>query len=105
MTDQPKQDAIVSQGDYDMANQLEETEWPGNHAAWTHIIAQHFATYRAETEAATIERCARAVEALRQIELISTNHGGWFENDAWKWGQHMGEIARTAIRNLKGQTS
>jgi hypothetical protein len=36
-------------------------------------------------------------KALENIELISTNAGGWFETDPWKWSQMMGEEARTAL--------
>jgi hypothetical protein len=40
-------------------------------------------------------------EALEQIELISTNHGGWFEIDAWKWGQMMGGAAFKALETVR----
>ena len=40
--------------------------------------------------------------ALQKIELISTNHGGWFENGAWEWGQMMGNAARQAMEKSNG---
>lgn len=50
----------------------------------------------AELAQVTAERDALR-EALEQIELLSTNHGGWFETDPWKWGQMMGTTARSAL--------
>ena len=112
MTDQPTQDAIVSQRDYEMAERLEENEWPGNHAAWTHIIAQHFATYRAEIEAATIERCAAWLksEADESYAAMAKNPDSdmaiLFGQRSLYYSQAAGMIKKaTAIRNLKGQTS
>lgn len=45
---------------------------------------------------------ARLREGLHQVVFISTNHGGWFENDAWGWGQMMGDEARRALENGHG---
>lgn len=42
------------------------------------------------------------LDALEEIELLATNHGGWFENDAWGWGQSMGSLARAAIARHRG---
>ena len=36
-------------------------------------------------------------EGLEKIEVISTNHGGWYEQGAWEWGQMMGKTAREAL--------
>lgn len=47
----------------------------------------------------TDEEVRRLREAMKHIELISTNHGGWFESDAWAWGQRMGSIARAALQS------
>lgn len=44
-----------------------------------------------------------ALKALEHIELISSNHGGWFETDAWEWGQSMGQTAREAVALLRAQ--
>lgn len=104
MTNQPTQDAIVSQRDYEMADRLEENEWPGNHAAWTHIIAQHFATYRAEIEAATIERCAERAKCA--FDDRPNSRSGHHSEMDWTDGYRDGtRAAEAAIRNLKGQTS
>lgn len=104
MTDQPTQDAIVSQRDYEMAERLEENEWPGNHAAWTHIIAQHFATYRAEIEAATIERCAERAKCA--FDDRPNSRSGHHSEMDWTDGYRDGtRAAEAALRNLKGQTS
>jgi hypothetical protein len=47
-----------------------------------------------EAMQAEIERYRNS---LMQIEFLSTNHGGWFEDDPWKWGQMMGDEARRAL--------
>lgn len=106
MTTQPTQDAIVTQRDFEMAERLEEKEWPGNHAAWTLIIAQHFAAYRAESAAATIERCAGELDrrAIRYVERASQTDDAELRETRNECALAM-EFAATALRNLKGQTS
>lgn len=101
MTDQPTQDAIVSQRDREFAAVI----WRDYVAKVGEVIVARcmrdgelddglpsiLATYRAEIEAATIERCAGVCDA-----------------HAKAWGlRFMGwaTVLATAIRNLKCQTS
>lgn len=39
----------------------------------------------------------RLREALNQIAFLSTNHGGWFENDPFGAYGELGDIARRAL--------
>lgn len=84
MTDQPKQDAIVSQRDREVLEAIDDALGflMDDERA---ILLDAIATYRAEIEAATIERCAE-----------------WYETKGWQMDE---EEVPTAIRNLKGQTS
>lgn len=114
MTDQPKQDAIVSQRDRlnevnRIATILIDT-WkrcdPNSGVAKN--MASYVATFadmaraivddRAEIEAATIERCAGLAE---DFESKEPTH--YFDDpiSAWKRARD----AAAALRNLKGQTS
>lgn len=94
MTDQPKQDAIVSQRAraFAAAYWVDEYGTKDGHAAKIlagqkddYSLVQMLVTYHAEIEAATIERCAE-----------------WYETKGWQMDE---EEVPTAIRNLKGQTS
>lgn len=101
MTTQPKQNAIVSQRDREIAADI----WRDYVAKVGEIIAERcmregglddglpsiVATYRAEIEAATIERCVGVADSNRT-------------DDDSMWDRAADTIA-TAIRNLKGQTS
>lgn len=84
MTDQPTQDAIVSQRDADLLEAITGGSFDFKVNAKRERL-QMIARYRAETEAATIERCAE-----------------WYETKGWQMDE---EEVPTAIRNLKGQTS
>lgn len=66
-----------------------ESEWGPVHHVICDEAADTIATLRAEVE--------RKDAALQQIELLSTNCGGWFEHDAFDWGLKMGRIARAAL--------
>lgn len=79
MTDQPKQDAIVSQRTRDLTQAILDCWFNRSE------IEAKLEAYRAEIEAATIERCAE-----------------WYETKGWQMDE---EEVPTAIRNLKGQTS
>ena len=97
MTDQPKQNAIVSQRDREIAADI----WRDYVAKVGEIIAERcmregglddglpsiVATYRAEIESATIELCAGA----GYIACAETRH------------VTLGDKVRTAIRNPKAQ--
>jgi hypothetical protein len=70
-----ERDAIVAvtEADREAAERLEETEWPGNHGAWSHIVAEHFARHRA-THAAEVERLREAlVRAASRFEIAADN--------------------------------
>lgn len=47
------------------------------------------------TEAA--DALQRYREALEQIEMLTTNHGGWFEQDPFGEYCKLGNIARLAL--------
>lgn len=49
------------------------------------------------------DRMRGMVDALEAIELYASNHGGWFENDAWLWGQSMGAKAKEALAAIRTQ--
>ena len=83
MTDQPKQDAIVSQRAREAAAAFIFL-WNRDLAGRDELV-QTFARFEAEIEAATIERCAE-----------------WYETKGWQMDE---EEVPTALRNLKGQTS
>jgi hypothetical protein len=70
-----------------------ETMKVGTGAAIGALVGQ--LTYPAEDAAALTSPLRLALE---QIELMACNPGGKFENDAWGWGQDMGNIARRALR-------
>lgn len=90
MTDQPTQDAIVSQRDREVAADYWcSSDHPGKRrmlegCADNSDLLKMLATYRAEIEAATVERCA---------EVASSNY------------QHGYERMLDTIRKLKVQTS
>lgn len=89
MTDQPKQDAIVSQRAREAAAAFIFL-WNRDLAGRDELV-QTFARFEAEIEAATIERCAG----------VCDEHA-----EAWGLAHATPAIAiATAIRNLKGQTS
>jgi len=90
MTDQPKQNAIVSQRDREVLEAIDDALvfLMDDERA---ILLDAFATYRAEIEAATIERCVGVADSNRT-------------DDDSMWDRAADTIA-TAIRNLKGQTS
>jgi hypothetical protein len=44
------------------------------------------------------------IDALEQIELLSTNHGGWFERDPFAEYSKLGDIARSAIAAWNART-
>ena len=119
MTDQPTQDAIVSQRDREVVKTfaqepyvvcyLTNTKLEGD---WQDALAQAFATYRAEIEAATIERCAAWLksEADESYAAMAKNPDSdmaiLFGQRSLYYSQAAGMIKKaTAIRNLKGQTS
>lgn len=66
MTDQPKQDAIVTQRDREVANSI---LWVETLIDDVDAIEKTLATYRAEIEAATIERCA-GVEKRKTFPIL-----------------------------------
>ena len=83
MTDQPTQDAIVSQRAREAAAAFIFL-WNRDLAGRDELV-QTFARFEAEIEAATIERCAE-----------------WYETKGWQMDE---DDIPDAIRNLKGQTS
>lgn len=116
MTDQPTQDAIVSQRDREVAADI----WRDYVAKVGEVIVERcmregglddglprtVATYRAEIEAATVERDAGVADGVA-IKLADAENAGSDEaEDAWHGGcTHGARSAAAAIRNLKGQTS
>lgn len=82
MTDQPKQDAIVSQRARDAAAAFMGGPLNGKYGGEYGDLRTALVVAFAEIEAATIERCAQVAE--------ETTDEGW---------------AAYEIRNLKGQTS
>lgn len=83
MTDQPTQDAIVTQRAYASAEALKT--YLSIRGLKDGEVFRAFARFEAEIEAATIERCA-----------------AWYQAKGWLMDE---EDVPTAIRNLKGQTS
>lgn len=105
MTDQPKQDAIVSQRARDFAKSI---LWVETLIDDVDAIAMAFDTYRAEIEAATIERCA-GVAQTRKDEWDRAIAGGLKRMDVTKeyavGAMTEAELLVLNLRNLKGQTS
>lgn len=98
MTDQPKQDAIVSQRDRELLEAITGGNFDFKPKAKRERL-QMIATYRAEIEAATIERCAEVAEGDLQLAFDGGDlTGSYYHN-------HTVRCIATAIRNLKGQTS
>lgn len=100
MTDQPKQDAIVTQRAREAAASMLSAEGMKSPAMFSNIragfvddlrIVQAFHRFEAEIEAATIERCVGVADSNRT-------------DDDSMWDRAADTIA-TALRNLKGQTS
>lgn len=107
MTDQPTQDAIVSQRDREVAAKLLGGAAPDGllEGKRDHLsLIQALATYRAEIEAATIERCANHAKCA--FDDRPNSRSGHHSEMDWTDGYRDGtRSAEAAIRNLKGQTS
>ena len=92
MTDQPTQDAIVSQRARDLTQAILDCWFNRS------VIEAKIEAFQAEIEASTIERCA-GVAIDEKVDALATQE----ETDA---AYNAGiDDAVEAIRNLKGQTS
>jgi len=103
MTTQPTQDAIVSQRDREVLEAIDDALGflMDDERA---ILLDAIATYRAEIEAATIERCAERAKCA--FDDRPNSRSGHHSEMDWTDGYRDGtRAAEAAIRNLKGQTS
>lgn len=98
MTDQPTQDAIVSQRARDLTQAILDCWFNRS------VIEAKIEAFQAEIEAATIERCVNHAKCA--FDDRPNSRSGHHSEMDWTDGYRDGtRAAESAIRNLKGQTS
>lgn len=60
-------------------------------------------TLNRNANARLIAAAPELLEALEQIAWLSTNHGGWFEQDEFGEYVKLGSIAQAAIAKTRGE--